>query len=145
MAITSSTSMTTIMELSKLKLQPIATTVQRKYLYTYIYRDHPESMTPETRCLHARDGKHYVEIPRCKFGSMYDWLVKIEQRNRLKIRHIQIRLSGCQFAKVLGEWYGGDDPFKSASRRSIRSLSNKGVTSCFRTIQIDMAGPSAFE
>ena len=32
-----------------------------------------------------------------------------------------------------------------ARRRSIRSLSNKGVVSCLHTIQIGMAGPTPFD
>ena len=55
------------------------------------------------RCRDSNDGKHYVKIPHCDFVSMHDWLFKIGQRNRAKITHIRISLSGCQFAKVLGE------------------------------------------
>ena len=43
---------------------------------------------------------------------MYDWLDNIGQKNRLKIRHIQISFFGCQFARVLGEGHGNDEPFK---------------------------------
>ena len=82
-----------------------------------IQRDNSESIAPENQCLDALDaldGKHYVEIPRCDLGSMCDWLVQIGRRNRLKIRHIQISFSGCQFARVLGEGHDLDDPLKPA-------------------------------
>ena len=77
-----------------------------------ILGDLPVSMTTYNRCYDARDSKHYVVIPRCDFVSMYDWLFKIGERNRLKIRHIHISLSNSQFAKVLGERHGVDDPLK---------------------------------
>ena len=79
-----------------------------------INRDRPGSLTPDIRCSDALDGKHYVEIPRCDLGSMYDWLDKIGQKNRLKIRHIQICFYGCQFARILGEGHDVDDPLKPA-------------------------------
>ena len=79
-----------------------------------IHRDHPELMAPEIQCPDAQDGKHYVQIPRCDLGSMYVWLEKIGQRNRLRIRHIQISFSGCQFARVLGEVHDVDYPLKPA-------------------------------
>lgn len=74
--------------------------------------DHPLPTTHRVRCGDARDGKHYVVIPRCDYASMYDWLLKIGQKNRLRIRHIDISFSSCQFAKVLGEQHGDDDPSK---------------------------------
>ena len=70
------------------------------------------SMPTHNRCRDAHDSKHYVGIPRCDFVSMYDWLFKIGERNRLKIRHIHISFSSSQFAKVLGEWHLVDDPLK---------------------------------
>ena len=70
--------------------------------------DRPASMTSYNRCHDAYDGKHYVKIPHCDFGGMHDWLFKLEERNRLKIRH----LSGSQFAKVFGEQHLVHDPLK---------------------------------
>ena len=69
-------------------------------------------MTTYNRCLDAYNGKHYVKIPHCDFVDMYDWLLNIGERNRLKIRYIHISLSGSQFAKVLGEQHLVDDPLK---------------------------------
>ena len=69
-------------------------------------------MATYTRCGDAYDGKHYVGIPYCDFVGMYDWLLKIGERNRLKIRHIHISLSGSQFAKVLREQHLGYDSRK---------------------------------
>ena len=79
----------------------------------HILGDLPVPITTYNQCRNARDGKHYVSIPRCDFVSMYDWLFKVGERNRLKIRHIHISLSNSQFAKVLGEgrWFE-DDPLK---------------------------------
>ena len=77
-----------------------------------IHQDRPVSMTPDIRCRDAHNSKHYVEIPLCDFVDMYDWLVKIGERNRLKIRHIHISFSDSQFAKVLGEGHYIDDPLK---------------------------------
>ena len=77
-----------------------------------IHWDRPVSMTPDIRCRDAHDGKHYIFLPRCDFVSMYDWLFKVGERNRLKIRHIHISLSDSQFAKVLGERHLDDDPRK---------------------------------
>ena len=70
------------------------------------------STSTYTRCGDAHDGKHPVEIPHCDFVGMYDWLSKIGERNRAKIRNIRISLSGCQFATVLGEQYLVHDPLK---------------------------------
>ncbi len=77
-----------------------------------ILGDRPVSMTTYNRCRDAHDSKHYVVIPRCDFVSMYDWLFKIGEKNRLKIRHIHISFSKSQFAKVLGERHLVDDPLK---------------------------------
>ena len=70
------------------------------------------SMTTYNRCLDAYNGKHYVKIPHCDFVEMYDWLLNIGERNRLKIRHIHISFSSSQFAKVLGEQHLVDNPLK---------------------------------
>ena len=75
-------------------------------------RDHPVPMSTYNQCRDAYDSKHYVEIPLCDLVSMYDWLFRIGERNRLKIRHIHMSLSNSQFAKVLGERHLVDDPLK---------------------------------
>ena len=70
------------------------------------------SMTTYNGCLDAYNGNHYVMIPRCDFVDMYDWLLSIGKRNRLKIRNIHISLSGSRYAKVLGEQHLIDNPLK---------------------------------
>ena len=70
------------------------------------------SIASQNRCLNAYNGKHFLRIPHCDFVGMCDWLMKIGEKNRIRIKHIQICFSGSQFAQVLGEQRMAHDPLK---------------------------------
>ena len=72
-------------------------------------------MTTYDRCLNIYNGKHYLKIPYCDFVSMYDWLNKIGEKNKMQIRYIQICFSGSQFAQVLREQNSAHDPQELSS------------------------------
>ena len=58
-------------------------------------------------CWDARNGKHHIDIPQCDFVTMHDWLSTIGERNRLKLKHLQLCFYGSQFAEVIGENHPG--------------------------------------
>ena len=61
-------------------------------------------------CFDGSPGRHYIRVPWCDFVGMHDWLVDIGEKNRMRIRHIQLHFSGSRFVKFLGErhsWFPG--------------------------------------
>ena len=66
------------------------------------------------RCYDAEGfgGKHELVVPFCDFIYMHRWLSDIGERNRLRIRHIQLHFDTSQFTKVLGAAHRGGKPGK---------------------------------
>lgn len=54
-------------------------------------------------CFNSSQGRHYVRVPYCDFVSMQGWLIAIGEKNRMRIRHIQLHFHGPRFVKFLGE------------------------------------------
>ena len=78
-------------------------------------RDDPSGdRTYSDRCYDADGygGKHELVVPFCDFITMRRWLSDIGERNRLRIRHIQLHFDTSQFAKVLGTAHRGGKPGK---------------------------------
>lgn len=64
-------------------------------------RRHARTNDYNDRCYDAcSSGEHFIEIPFTDFVTMKRWLSDIGERNRLRIRHIQIHFSDSRFAKV---------------------------------------------
>ena len=57
-------------------------------------------------CCISSQGRHYIDLPYCDFVSMHKWLTAIGEKNRMRIRHIQLHFHGPQFVKFLGEHLG---------------------------------------
>ena len=53
----------------------------------------------------ASNNKHDIdEVPFCDMAYMHDWLVTIGEKNRMRIRQIQLHFSSSIFTKTLDEW-----------------------------------------
>lgn len=81
-------------------------------------RRHAKTGEYEDRCYSTYSrGQHFIDIPFTDFVTMKSWLSTIGEKNRLRIRQIQIHFLDSQFAKVQPayHWTMGRYPGKPCS------------------------------
>lgn len=80
-----------------------------KRCFLVLYKDaghckYCQSTGRDDRAADASSSKHDIIVPFCDMVYMHDWLSTIGEKNRMRLRHIELKFSSSTFFQTLDEW-----------------------------------------